>query len=926
MSTNNKISNLVSSQVPFFVRNDHPQFVKFLEYYYKFLEQEGYPVDIQKNIVKLKDIDHLNRKANTITYNFPVSLNSYAGSINTSNGAWSIVSVVAGMAVNYNANNFSSPVDLTLFNFLATGAANNNFYPYSYADINQGGAVNSADTLNWVKYSTLGTTGNTIIDSNAANVVSKMLVLQNTYPGYFYSGLFDYNTVTVQSDLPPTALELELANKLYETYLQLFPKQINVDRSILLKHAREFYTTRGTEASYRFLMNILFNEQNLDFYYPKNDILKASDGKWYLQKSLRVSDIYLDGIANTNISGLEKFINTIVRGNTSGATATVEKIDTFYESGTLIDELIISNIRGTFNNGEQVFTQFNDTTGTRTATANVFSGIINSVTIINAGSGYNVGDPVIVQSTSGSGANIQVGRVSSGNIASITVLDGGAGYRANDFMLFTGGAGSGSNGYVSIVDKTGKFHSNTYNICSSIIDLEANTAIGNAKYSNLVSSITDPANNWISNSLSFFVYANTGPATAITIGNPGSGYTSTPSISILANTRIQELGILGRLQIISAGQGYVIGDTITITNVWNSYGTGAAASVTNVSSNGAITEVKFVNVPGHITGGAGYSPTDFPTATVVSSNVLAYGANVAVTGLLGYGGSFISANTTLGAIERLIILNRGFGYTSTPTLNLKTTGDGTANASAQIIQGVFTYPGRYINDDGMVSSYNFLQDRDYYQNFSYVMRMRASIEQYRKSLKGLIHPAGTKMFGNYLVIDENVTPSYSADATETTVANTISKTYVKTGNTINVAYAAHGFAANGNVRLEFTSGGASNNKNGIYMITSTTTDNFIVKQPRSPVSTITIVNPGLRYNSNGFIIFTSENGYSANGSYKINANGSIVSANIRDFGSYYSSVPKANANGSNAVAATFTVTLSYYANNTSGNVNVTYFY
>jgi hypothetical protein len=170
MSTNNKISNLVSSQVPFFVRNDHPKFIQFLEAYYEFLEQDGYAVDRQKNVRSYYDID---------------------------------------------------------------------------------------------------------------------------------------NTIDL------------FAEKLYDTYLRLFPKEVNVDKKLLLKHAKDFYLSRGSEKSIKFLINILFNEEDLSFYYPKDDILRASDGKWYVQKSLRVEDVFIAGLANTEIVGLEKFINTQVRGQES---------------------------------------------------------------------------------------------------------------------------------------------------------------------------------------------------------------------------------------------------------------------------------------------------------------------------------------------------------------------------------------------------------------------------------------------------------------------------------------------------------------------------------------------------------------------------------------------------------------------------------
>jgi hypothetical protein len=430
------------------------------------------------------------------------------------------------------------------------------------------------------------------------------------------------------------------------------------------------------------------------------------------------------------------------------------------------------------------------------------------------------------------------------------------------------------------------------------------------------------ANTAMANSFDSFIYGNTGPARTIVITSPGSGFTSIPSISILANTRIRELGVLGRMKIHSGGVGYQIGDTIDIINVPGGYGTGAAANVTNVAANGMITGVYFKEVPGHIIGGAGYSEEFLPTTNVISANASAYGANIAVTNLLGVGGSFITANTTLGAIERLIIFDRGSGYLTAPTLNLTQIGDGTAQASATIIEGVYSYPGRYLNDDGMLSTYNFLQDRDYYQNFSYVIKLKASVESYRQSLKALIHPAGMKLFGEYVYDNNN--ESYNTVANvEDVIRSTIkSKTYVKTGNTINIAYTSHGLSANSNVSLEFISGGSKNVKNGIYRVTSTNTNHFIVVQPRSGISNISIANTGALYNSNSFIVFSSENGKTANASYTKNTQGSIVSVKLLDYGAYYSTTPTATANGSNSVPATFVVTLNHYANNTSGTVNV----
>jgi hypothetical protein len=775
MTTNTKISHLVSSQVPFFVRNDHANFIRFIEAYYEFLEQEGGLVDISKNVLSYRDIDQ------------------------------SI-------------------------------------------------------------------------------------------------GIFE--------------------QKLHDTFLKLIPEDIQADKTLLLKHIKDFYRARGTEKSIRFLLNLLFGEQNAEFYYPKKDVLRASDGKWFIQKSLRVFDTYVNGVLDETLVGLTNFVGRSLTGNTSGATATVERVDKFYEKGTAVEELILIDILGTFENGETVFALYEDTNGiTRPISANVFGGIINTVTVTDGGAGYTVGTHPPVEGGGGTDGNVRIDSVSTGTVASITVLDGGAGYQVNTYALFTGGGGgSGANAVISVVLDDESIHPNTYNIAYSTISLEANTPLNNTIYSNLNTTIVSSpnVNTTLADALQFFVYANTGPARTIVVNDPGSNYTEVPSISFSANTRVKELQILGRMEIVDGGAGYVIGDTIEFINAPGGLGTGAAANVTNVNGSGAITEVRFEPVEGQITGGSGYNV--LPIANVITST--GSGADIQVTARLGEGGEYIVANTTLGAIQTISIINRGTGYTSVPTINLQSLGDGTATATATILQGVYTYPGRYLNDDGFISSYNFLQNRDYYQNFSYVLRLKESLANYRQAIKDLVHPAGTKLFGAYLVEDNAESMEQSAGAVETNSYLTFDKEYTKTGNAITIEYVSHGLYVGNTVYLEFTSGGTTNTKNGIYTITASNTDNISVIQPKSGVSTITITDGGAGYNSNSYLVFSTDDGKQANGTYTINSTGSIVTANITDYGFYYNSIPTVTANGSNSSPATFSVTLTHYANTTSGNVNV----
>lgn len=702
MSSNNKISNLINSQVPFFVRNDHRTFVAFLEAYYEYLEQTSTSLEGGKAI---------ERRENMLNY----------------------------------------------------------------------------------------------------------------------------------MDIDKTLTEFE--QNLYDKFLKNFPTNIQADKRVIMKHAKDIFRAKGTEKSVRFMLRAMFGDaaDEVEFYYPKNDILRASDGKWFIQRSLRVGDVIVGNAANNDITGLEKFATTRITGNVSAASAIVERVDRFYTQGVLRDELVLSSIAGTFVNGEQVFSLFTDTDGVvKSVTANVQGGVISSLTINNPGTKYTTEDDVVIVSATGQNAVIRIAKVSTGNIAAITVLNGGAGYQNNNFLIITGGGGSGANGYVSPVDTSGTVHPNSYNIAISTISLEGNTTIGNLTYSNLMigTGQTYNAYNAVAQTVSYFTYSNTGPATAIVMNTVGSGFIGVPDIQITANDRVKTLGILGRMQINDGGQNYRIGNIIEFNNIPGGSGYGANAIVANVNTaaSNTITSVQFVQGPaGTLIGGSGYDMSYLPTANVVTTT--GNGANISVTALLGYGGEFSVANSTIGAIERVIIENPGVGYDVNTTIDLTGSGDGTANITASVFEGVITYPGRYLNDDGFLSSSNYLEDRDYYQIFSYVIRVKESIANYRQALKEITHPAGFKMFGEYLTVDESENVSTSEAATDTGGYLTNRATYIS-GNNLVINYTNHGRVANDRVYLEFQTGNLVSNGATVANISG----EFVVK------TTI---------NANAFIVYSS---------------------------------------------------------------------
>lgn len=794
------------------------------------------------------------------------------------------------------------------------------------------------------------------------------------------------------------------SEKLYNQFLSLLPDKTIADKSLLIKHIKDFYRARGSEKSIEFLLAILYDLET-DFYYPKRDILKASDGKWYQEKSLKVFDLQVNNVADPGIYTAKNFTGRQVRGITSNATATVESVDVYYENGVIVKELKVSNQVRDFIAGEKVNAFFEEEGQIKYISANVFSGIIVRVDILNRGNNYSVGDTAIIESDTGSGGVVVVSSISRAAIKTISPTVGGAGFQNTNLILISSPTGTGANAFVSLVNTDETVHPNTYNIAISTIASEANTVIGNLSsspfesraYPNLdVVLVTIPANtsnlvantvsgtlvnqlyfnrkiansnvffqtgdslnvynaltstsyvlritsntvnttniqftpqvagnlnfervvvlkqpfsawsnltiscgtgaavttinlsSWkansnvffetfdnifcfgtnvtitssnsrtnqlivspglpgpltnqpfqiikkpslytsLANSLQFFTYANTGPIQRIVVLTGGQNYIGNTTLSAQANTRVRDLGILGKMSILNPGNGYTVNDEIEIINqpyATLGAGVGARGYVASVNGIGAITSVKFKEMPGHYVGGSGYNMLQLPTANVLSGTGV--GANIAVTAILGAGETMVSTSDDIGAILSLTIFSGGSGYKTPPTINLQHLGSGTARVNATIVQGVFTYPGRYLNDDGHLSSFNFLQDGRYYHNYSYVVRVKQAIANYRKALKDLAHPAGMSLFGEYTSVDNGQTMNVQV-RTERQTNKIMYKfaTYNANSGNIRIFRTYHGLESGNNVYLEFQSGNTINIMNGIFTVATSNANTFFVMQ------------------------------------------------------------------------------------------------
>ena len=152
---------------------------------------------------------------------------------------------------------------------------------------------------------------------------------------------------------------------------ELYPNIRNtatVDLRYFLKHLKNFYRAKGSEKSFRTLFRALYGQDSLDFYYPKTDMFKISDGNWLQDTVLQLAyDVsYLD------------FNGLTITGNTSLATAFVQNVTTRKIGNVPIIELVVTTFVGTFVVSETITA----TTAAGTELSATLTGMLTDVIIV----------------------------------------------------------------------------------------------------------------------------------------------------------------------------------------------------------------------------------------------------------------------------------------------------------------------------------------------------------------------------------------------------------------------------------------------------------------------------------------------------------------------------------------------------------------
>ena len=366
----------------------------------------------------------------------------------------------------------------------------------------------------------------------------------------------------------------------FNSYAELVPRNVQVDKAILIKNVLPIYLSKGSEASFKLLYRFLFG-QELEVKYPKNDILRASDGKWEIENALEVSaEFYAYHTANgtnkefkilqeLNPSDISVFVNgdlkvlnthyfvrkeskkivfitapanqSIVKilhktldtrilhnrkitGELSGATALIERVSNKIINQQAVFEFFIDSktLIDSFTNGENVLLDvFVDDILVNVVVATIAN--LLRVNIIDGGASYNVGDPVVFTTPVFDVApTALVSKTFAGVIDRVIIADGGSGFMEDQRIAAIGYSNTQLDFAMTEINTNSSNTANVFRIFSDVIsDVDpANTtlSVSNWKFpGNIAPSGMINVNSQISHAFSNATYVQIGEISEVSI-------------------------------------------------------------------------------------------------------------------------------------------------------------------------------------------------------------------------------------------------------------------------------------------------------------------------------------------------------------------------------------------------------------------------
>jgi len=655
-----KISNLVNQQVPEFVLEQHPKFLEFLKTYYTFMESA------ELDVTSVQTTDGIQLETETAQANELILDGSRIDTDRTQLDAGDKILLESstygkftrGETITGQTSNATATV-------LAEDLDNNRLFISAQDKFIDGESVVGASS-----------NATALINNYKPNPVTNIQELLNFRD-------------------PDKAIS-NFLTKFRNEFLNTLPENLNsgVNKRNLIKNVRSLYRAKGTNRGHELFFKLLFNEDS-ETIYPREQMLRASDGQWDTQLIMRA----IQSTAQSLTGDTADLVGRTITGETSGATAIIENVFKFQVGENVVIEFILNEdtISGTFQTSEVI-------RGTQTDEDDIFikgtiTGIPSSTTLTNDGTLYTEGETVSITG-GGTGAIINVDAVGRGSLTNFYIDDGGSGYEIGDDIDFddTGTGGGSARAKVSVVNGGFTQEESTSTEEDHLV-LEDETTRG------------DP---YTGNKLVQESGTGSGDITDIRIVDAGSNYQSLPIVTVDDTngsgasifTYGTEIGRIQGLKIVESGAEHQLSPsppTLTLRK---------KVLVLDLSGSFSTSET--------VSGIASDS-------TAVTATVVSFDNDRNILTLSDSTGTFAS-NTTIT------------GDTSGATATVKIIDLATATS---IVGATANTAGSFLNEDGHVSETTMrIQDSLYYQDFSYVIKVGRTINDWRDSFKNTMHSAG----------------------------------------------------------------------------------------------------------------------------------------------------------------------------------------
>ena len=649
---NDKISTILNSQLPEFVVADHPKFAQFLKSYYQLLES----AELSINAIENTD---------------GILLQSETGQSNN---------LVLNSSRKDTARTLLDAGDKILLE------------ETTYGKFTRGETVTGQTSKATAVILVEDIANNRLIISAQDKFIDDEVIVGSSSGAQATITNYRPNPVNNIVDLvnfrdPDKVINHFLTN-MRDEFLATLPENLatGLDKRKLIKNIKSMYRAKGSVRGHEMFFRILFGETS-ETIYPREQMLKASDGQFDSLKILRVIASSGDPI---------ELVGRTITGQTSNATAIVENVSTFQIGDSTVNELILNgdSINGTFVVSEEIRGTSSDTSD-YFIKANV-TGIPGNKNITNDGSLNSTTDTISL-TAGGTGALFQVEEIGPGKVTEIVIDNAGTDYTIGDTLTFnnTGTNGNNAAGFVKIVNGGFSGEDNTTGMSTDDrIVLEDETTRGD-QYEGKV--IVQESGSGV------------GDITDLFLTNGGNQYTSLPTVVVTTSTGSDanikaygdEIGKIVKIKTVESGRSYENSPTPPTLGFFNN------AIVISVSG------------------------TFIADDTITSSS--------------GGSGTIVSLDTDRGLLK---IKNVTGTFAIDDTLTSTTSGTCTlkkldvTSASVDVVSVADT-DGAFISERGKLSETTMrIQDSLYYQDFSYVIKVGRSITQWRDAFKKTMHTAG----------------------------------------------------------------------------------------------------------------------------------------------------------------------------------------